>query len=292
MAEKMFSRKECLLLFKRLGMIGDGLNAGNWFEGFVPKNGLAESQLMKIESAVREIGPENTKEFIRGFYLFSARRQKIKAIRRKIIPMESEAGIVLEFLPKIAKVIRNPWIEKKGFSVSFGFSRGDTPFKALLEIVRGGKTGHTAANFTFDLFYNAKGKPSAVLGSMQGGDLNDINDFRIRTGMNPLDFFLRSFKKGFSGKGETLAINPKFHGYRKPLKDYVVANSMAGRKKLTEKERDSLEFDDYPWLKKTAAEKVSAEKRRIVTDGTGMHKAALKKAGFLKNRSRYWRLRK
>ncbi|MFA4907041.1 MAG: hypothetical protein WC602_02090, partial [archaeon] len=145
-----------------------------------------------------------------------------------------------------------------------------------------------------------KGKPSAVLGSMQGKNLDYINEFRKKTGMNPLDFFLRSFKKEFSGKGETLAINPKFHYYKRYLQDVVVANSMLQRKKLTEAEREAVSWSKYEDLKPlidsatldNAIKKVSAEKRRIVTDGTGMHKAALKKAGFVKSRSRYWRLRK
>ena len=275
-----------------------GFGRSNALRFLAVSKGVRKHDLEVVERAAGEIGAQWTSELINYLHISTAYRQLGKKPFSKLGQtrkhFRSKMIALLEaFTPHLAKLANSTLLQKKGYSIRLG--QGEYPISFSISLEEGRSQ---IGRFNFDLFFNRQLKPSAVLGSFQGGHKAKVQEFKRRTHKSALDFFASSFRNAFRGQRQLLALNPRRHPYRVKPNLYPLANSMAYRGKLTQEEAKAYREYDAGLRKRTSKklqaviDKVKAERQRIVTETTGMHKAVYKKAGFKKSKSRLWRLQR
>ncbi len=155
---------------------------------------------------------------------------------------------------------------------------GDIPFNLNFKIFdindKKMEINNTVATLNFDLYFNKNKEPSMIIGNMQGNDKERIDYFSKKQKIPFLNIAINCIKEAFPGKEQTIALDPKFHhGYKNP-NDGVVFRRLIKKGKLTV----SDQFNRTEKIKKIIEE----ERQQIITNGTGMHKAAYKASGYKK----------
>lgn len=270
---------------------------------FYPKKGIRESELALVETLVREIGVGPFYHLYGVAHFTTLRQLKRRRLSRKRKTTRLSFRVLFlsflkSFTPYFGSIINDASLRRNGYEVKLVRSM-DRPFESSFLIVEKSGGAHVAY-FSFDTFLDKQGKPCIAVGNMQGVSKEAIGAFKQKLGLSPLDFFLRKIKETFPDSKQVFALNPRHHyAYRNPER-YVIGNIMHDKRQLSDYERDYVR-DREAYVKGKSQlkipsnpaidAKVDAEIRRIVTNETGMHKAAFKKAGFKPTKSRMWRLR-
>lgn len=261
---------------------------------------LRDADPKVFDEAVAAFGANNVQEFFFAANHTSALRQLARQRPRRPYP-KLVAQALSDFMPSFVKVFRNLRNQNYGFHYGLGFEPSESMLGLRLsDHFAPGKrypdiAARTVAVFSFDLFYNDRGRPSAVLGSMQGGRNEEVEKFKKLTGKSPLDFFTSAFKKAFPARSRLLAQNINHAPFRRErLNDTTLATKLFHDGKIAHDE-----LIDFCIAKSSSNPEpakvrklVDEEKAGIESRGSGMHKAAFKKAGFdVRSKTMLWRLR-
>ncbi|MFA4855618.1 MAG: hypothetical protein WC634_03475 [archaeon] len=294
MAKRGFvSKEEARRQLEKIGFGRAAISVRDFL--FVEGQDVRKASLGIVEKVAKELGPEIAAGLILEIGRTSAYRQlshnRFSRVNAGLKSMRDQfLYIATAFSPRLRGIAKNPALERAGCSMSLGISI-DAPFSLAFELHSGKET---VGRFNFDLLFNRQGKPSAILGNLQGGSRKEVEEFKRKAGKSPLDFFVGCFKTAFPRR-QLLALNPRKHGYLEGINLFALSNSMRERGLLTEAEH--RQYQGYldkgrteGSKKKQAIAKVEVERQRILTQTPGMHAAAYKKAGFRRTRSRIWRL--
>lgn len=255
---------------------------------------IRESELRTVTNSLRKCGDFGV-DLLQHSEFFSAYDQLLKKPFSKT-PEQANRLLLAQFAPQLARVTQTPGLRKHGFSFRIDESI-DPPFKVVLEVKHGVSP---VFELNFDLHYNSKGRPSVVLGSGQGRSIEAVELFRRSMGRMPLNYFYSSFIRAFGGQDQVKALNVKHHAYRhkKNMSKEAIAHTLYDRDVITHAEWGAY----VGWV--NGRSKINKDVRRvnwfvereipqIVRRATGMHKSALKKAGFrTTSKSRFYRLKK
>ncbi len=205
---------------------------------------------------------------------------KYKKIKFSINNSKKVKSTIMEtFIDSFEQLDRT--FKKKGIK-AYLYPMGDAPFTLNLKIfnINDIKMGHAnnVAIFNFDLYFNKNKEPSIIIGNMQGKNKEKITYLSKKHKTPFLNLIIGCIQEAFPGKEQTIALDPKFHhGYKNPHKNIILG-------RLIKKEKLSIfnVFDNTEKTKKIIEE----ERQQIITNGTGMHKAAYKATGYKKIGSR------
>ncbi len=251
------------------------------------KNPIPETRLRFYEQAIHIFGVENFEALVDQFsrlkcpkkWRMTASSKRIARIAGKVFPLfgsilshpkVNAAGIKIEIYPSSAS--------QKPFNFSFNVNIGQDRIGA----------------FNFTVYINRHEEPAVILGNMQGASRNAISLFTERTGKPFLNFFHTLFLEALPARNQVFALNPKHHEYTRPRLEHV-ASAMHAKGMLTERQKRAFLMHSVLQHSFTRAEVqqvndlVLSEAAKIKTRGIGMHKAALKKAGFRRSLGTFWR---
>jgi len=247
---------------------------------------MPEWELRNCEAALRRLG-EDGLGFLAVIEDSPATKQLVERRHGKKTQQQANRSVLTQFSPMLARIINNPSLKRKGYSLVLGES-GDEPYEMSL-LLQETKSRGPLFILNFSLFINTHNQPSVLLGNGQGYRNKKIVLFKKVMGEPPLYFLYASFKISFPGLTQLKATNVREHYYRKTggLDRGVIAERLNEKGLLRRDE--FLSYVDY--IKKKSEGRINAtiekvdalvneEIKKIVSRATGMHKVALKRLGF------------
>lgn len=238
--------------------------------------------------AVKKLGAQNAGVLV-STYLDAAWARKQKADQKQAILRGSRkpmtvAEFLQHFVPITHRLLNDRALKAKGYRLHLS-NDPDAPMLVQVEIMQ---KERCVASMNIDFFLLRGKKPGVIIANRQGRGKEIVEQFRERMGVSPLDYFMQRFAQVFPSMYQRRVLDPRKHYPSNPNSE-IILDQLKERGVISHEEYLAFKGHAHPELHASAKAKLDAELKAIKTRNMGAHLAAYKKAGYLKQKRRFWK---